>query len=280
MPSSASAPIEATGRAPSASLERLVARNYRNFEKLEIEIGDIPNPEHVRKVIDAYRPTVLIGPDPRGVNAHADHIAAPPAFEHGFEDANEIFRFLFDLHVAVAQHPESAVGGDFKSMPLCRHANQTGCVVTYNSFRADEPPGEKSFLGAKRNDGLLNACNNPAALQGGSAPLDAYLETEWKVGAGAPSPQAPWTDPEKPVETPYVKVPGLLSGECKSDQHGDYLAITVHADPEDARVDDIKGDVEPAGERLSEWGLHIIDMELAMGDLIKLVKKQSAAWAK
>ncbi len=40
MPSSASAPIEATGRAPSASLERLVARNYRNFEKLEIELPE------------------------------------------------------------------------------------------------------------------------------------------------------------------------------------------------------------------------------------------------
>lgn len=40
MPSSASAPIEATGRAPTASLERLVARNYRNFEKLEIELPE------------------------------------------------------------------------------------------------------------------------------------------------------------------------------------------------------------------------------------------------
>ena len=40
MPSSASAPIEATGRARSASLERLVARNYRNFGELRLEFPE------------------------------------------------------------------------------------------------------------------------------------------------------------------------------------------------------------------------------------------------
>lgn len=40
MPSSASAPIEATGRARSASLERLVARNYRNLGELRLELPE------------------------------------------------------------------------------------------------------------------------------------------------------------------------------------------------------------------------------------------------
>ncbi|MCL7971283.1 MAG: DNA replication and repair protein RecF [marine benthic group bacterium] len=40
MPSSASAPIEAAGRAPSASLERLTARNYRNFGELRLELPE------------------------------------------------------------------------------------------------------------------------------------------------------------------------------------------------------------------------------------------------
>lgn len=40
MPSSASAPIEATGRARSASLERLVARNFRNFGELRLELPE------------------------------------------------------------------------------------------------------------------------------------------------------------------------------------------------------------------------------------------------
>ena len=40
MSSSASAPIEATGQARSASLERLVARNYRNFGELRLEFPE------------------------------------------------------------------------------------------------------------------------------------------------------------------------------------------------------------------------------------------------
>jgi len=40
MPSSASAPIEAMRQAPSASLERLVARNYRNFGELQLELPE------------------------------------------------------------------------------------------------------------------------------------------------------------------------------------------------------------------------------------------------
>ncbi len=40
MPSSASAPVEAAGRARSASLERLTARDYRNFGELRLELPE------------------------------------------------------------------------------------------------------------------------------------------------------------------------------------------------------------------------------------------------
>ena len=32
------------------------------------------------------------------------------------------------------------VGGTFKSMPVCRSAIQTGCVVAFATFRANAPP--------------------------------------------------------------------------------------------------------------------------------------------
>jgi len=171
------------------------------------------------------------------------------------------------------------VGGDFKTIPLCRSKGQIGCVLTYNSYRADSPPTPESFLGNRRDDGLHNACVNPAALGGGSAPLDAYLETRYTLSPDKSVPQAPWTDPAQPIDTPFVRVPGLISAECRSDGQGDYLAITIHADPADPRVDDIQGDVRRGGKRLAEWGLHVIDMELAMGDLVRVVKAQAAAWA-
>ena len=32
------------------------------------------------------------------------------------------------------------VGGDFANIPLCHSDHDTGCVITYASFRANKPP--------------------------------------------------------------------------------------------------------------------------------------------
>lgn len=173
--------------------------------------------------------------------------------------------------------PGKDVGGDFRSVPLCRAAGQTGCLVTYNSFRADSPPTPQSYLGGPRTDGLVNACVNPAALSGGEAPLDSYLQTVWRV-VGPSSPQQPWTDPPRTIATDYVQVPGLITAQCVVDSHGSYLAVRVRGDPGDSRVDDIKGDVEIAGQRVQQWGLHVIDVDLAIGDLARLVAAQAESW--
>ncbi|MDP9414772.1 MAG: DUF3089 domain-containing protein [Pseudomonadota bacterium] len=39
------------------------------------------------------------------------------------------------------------VGGTFRHTPLCRRAGETGCVVTYVSFRATNPPPANAFFG-------------------------------------------------------------------------------------------------------------------------------------
>ena len=56
--------------------------------------------------------------------------------------------------------------------------------------------------------------------------------------------------------------------------------MTVNADPNDARTDRIPGDVVVAGAVLPGWGLHLADVNLAMGDLLALVEAQSAAYRK
>ena len=44
----------------------------------------------IGEVIDAFEPEILIGPDPRGVNAHADHIAAHWAIRVALESRPEV----------------------------------------------------------------------------------------------------------------------------------------------------------------------------------------------
>ena len=80
------------------------------------------------------------------------------------------------------------------------------------------------------------------------------------------------------VGTPFVSVPGMLSAECTEAATGSYLAITVHGDPSDPRVDDIVGDVVTGGAVQANWGLHLIDAHLAMGNLVDLVASKAAAY--
>ena len=43
--------------------------------------------------------------------------------------------------------------------------------------------------------------------------------------------------------------------------------------PDDPRTDEIGGDVMLQGEPSAAWGLHLIDVAVAMGDLVRLVEK-------
>jgi hypothetical protein len=171
------------------------------------------------------------------------------------------------------------VGGQYKHIPLCRERGQTGCLITYNTYRAGAPPPANATLGGRLTDGMRLACVNPAALAGGAAPLDAYLETRHAIASQIPpGGQAPWLRGGAAIATPWVRLPGLLSAECRSDEHGDYLALTIATDPADLRADDIPGEVRTNGQPLPEWGFHVIDMELAMGDLVRVVEAQAESW--
>ena len=189
--------------------------------------------------------------------------------------ARIISAMLLGTNVAV---PEGkTVGGDFKSFPLCTSATQTGCLITYVTFRADAPPPDDSRFGVVPQPGMVAACTNPAALGGGKALTDNYLGTR---GAGLGSGiQAPWVKDGPAVTTPFVKAPGLLTAECVRSGKFSYLAVTVNADPADPRTDTIAGDVVILGKILPDWGLHLIDMPVAMGNLVELSNTQAKAWA-
>ena len=175
--------------------------------------------------------------------------------------------------------PQGAdVGGAFSHMPVCRSDKQVGCVIAFADFRDNVPPPANSRFG-HAPEGMRAACANPAALGGGSGMLDAYLSSSKISGGENVAPQPfDWTTPPKPVETPFVKVPGLLSAQCVQNEHGSYLAVTLHPTPGGARVNDISGDVMIGGKVAEDWGLHLIDANLTMGNLIRLVADESKAY--
>jgi len=170
------------------------------------------------------------------------------------------------------------VGGSFQHVPLCDSPSQTGCVITYASFRATVPPPANTLFGKVSAAGMTAACSNPAALGGGSGELHPYLSADGRTIVGTFPPKE-WV-PGKTVDTPWVSVPGLLTAKCASnDNASGYLEVTLHPDPSRARTDDIIGDLRGPGGVQANWGLHLVDVNLAMGNLLDIVGQQSKAWA-
>jgi MFS family permease len=167
------------------------------------------------------------------------------------------------------------VGGAFQHVPVCHSATQTGCVIAFASFRSTIPPPANSRFGRVSGEGMMAACANPASLGGGSGDLHAYLSSSGRSIVGSAAEPKPWVNPPKPIDTPFVSVPGLLTAQCVANDKGSYLEITVHGNPADPRVDDISGDVMANGQVNASWGLHLIDVNATMGNLIDVVATQA-----
>jgi hypothetical protein len=172
------------------------------------------------------------------------------------------------------------VGGVFQYIPLCRSASQTGCVITYVSFRATAPPPFGSRFAQLKDEAMMVGCTNPAALGGRSGELHSYLPAHESdnIVRDVSADQPPWVTPPVPINTPFVSVPGMLTAECVSNEHGSYLSITVHDDPAGKRAHDISGDLVVDGNVLHSWGLHLIDVNLGMGNLLDIVGQQSKTY--
>ncbi len=191
------------------------------------------------------------------------------------EQARMVSALLLGATLPVAKGKDT--GGVFKTIPLCHSATQTGCVINYSSFRSNVAPPANTLFGKVPDPNQEAACVNPAALGGGSGELHAYLDATGRTITGT-VPVKPWVSTGAKVDTPWVTVPGLLTATCTKNDNATFLEITVHGDPNDPRVDDITGDIGPAAQPLANWGLHLIDVNLAMGNLVEIVGQQAKAF--
>lgn len=217
------------------------------------------------------RPFVLIGHSQGTI--HLTRLLAEEI--EGSEAAGRMLSALligYNVEVPEGQ----VVGGSFRQTPLCTRMGQTGCVISYVSFRATNPPPPGSLFGRAVRPGMSVACTNPARLgSGGSASLDSY----WYAGPSVTSTQNPieWSSQGAPP-APFLRTQGLVSAACVDRGPVGYLSVTVNADPSDARTDRIPGDVMTAGRLQPGWGLHLADINLAQGDLIRAVEAQRDAF--
>ena len=158
-------------------------------------------------------------------------------------------------------------GGDFKHVRACRSARQLGCVVGFSTY--NQTPPADSLFGRTARQGLQVLCTNPASLRGGSGVLDGIIPTTpfapgSTIAAGIailgqkiPSTSAPWVESRS------------FSGRCSSAGGADVLLVAPRA-----------GAANLTPSPNAQWGLHLADGNIGLGNLLDLVKSEAAAYAK
>jgi hypothetical protein len=168
----------------------------------------------------------------------------------------------------------TGIGGYFKHIGACRSPSQLHCVIAFSTF--DQPVPSDSLFG--RPNALLSQkkppkgdevlCTNPANLAGGTGVLDTIQPS---------APFAPgstialglsvlkWTVPSP--KTVYWASPADFTAKCVDSNGAHVLMITARY-----------GAQTPTPAPTPEWGLHLLDAQLSLGNLIGIVKSESDAF--
>jgi hypothetical protein len=160
------------------------------------------------------------------------------------------------------------VGGTFRHIPACGSASETGCVIAYSSF-GSPPPANSLFGRAGRGVSVLSGqggagqqqvvCVNPVTFSAGIGSLQPFF---WSATSPTPGVQ---------VLTPWVTFPGLYTAQCRRSGGASWLQVTATPAPGDPRPI-VSASLGP------QWGYHLNDVNLALGNLVTDVGMEEAAY--
>jgi hypothetical protein len=155
----------------------------------------------------------------------------------------------------------------FKNIPTCSAPGETGCLIGYSSFDKTAPPGRHSLFG-RAPTGFETACVNPGTIAGNAG---LYRGSYFPVSVNQPFFSA--LEPIPPgVTTPFLLYRDVFSGACVQSNGFSYLEISLQLQPGDQRSDPpYRSVVEPG------FGLHLVDYNIPLDDLIDAVTQQAAA---
>jgi DUF3089 family protein len=171
----------------------------------------------------------------------------------------------------------NATVADFKHVPACRTAAQTGCVISYSTF--NEPPPDNARFGRTDTDpvggalglpagkGLEVLCVDPAALAR-SKGLASLLPSEpFAPGVIAALLLKLYGGPPPSADTPWLQPRDHYTGRCVTSNGAHVLMLSSVAG---ART------LNPSPD--DTWGVHLVDVNIALGNLTAIVGAESRAW--
>jgi hypothetical protein len=181
---------------------------------------------------------------------------------------------LLGGNVLVKPGPKG-IGGDFKHIPACRTAAQLGCVIAFSTFDRPVPPDSlfgrpSGILGGKPPKGDIVLCTNPAALAGGSAVLHPIFPSRPFAAHTLIALGIKLLDLTQPTPpTTWFTLRNAYRGQCVNSGGAHVLMVTA-----------LNGAQVAHPSPTPQWGLHLLDANIALGDLIAIERAEAAAWAR
>lgn len=170
-------------------------------------------------------------------------------------------------------------GGDFDRVPLCSRGGQTGCVIAYSIF-LDDPP-ENAVFGPARTASVLTgepvkedteiACVNPGSIAGNEVTEFTTINPSERFGgptirAGI---EALWGGPLPTAGTTWLQPADRYEGRCERINGAHVLKLR----PVDG-ARRLNATPNPG------WGLHLVDVNGALGELETAVARQIRAYTR
>jgi hypothetical protein len=170
-------------------------------------------------------------------------------------------------------------GGIFKHVSACRSSTQLGCVIAFSTFNATPPPDAQFGRGGGRLGKLFHAptgsryevlCTNPADLaHNRDVAFDSIVpEQPYAPGTLIAAGISILGFPVPPASTTYVEGRGLFTGRCAHTGGANVLLVkSANGTPV----------LNPSPD--ATWGLHLLDANVAQGDLVSLIASEAARYA-
>lgn len=170
-------------------------------------------------------------------------------------------------------------GGDFEHVPLCANRSETGCAIAWSLFAY--PPSAAAYFGRTKSQlrdagglpskpGTEVACVNPAELSGDDGRFETFVRREQFPGLIGIALWTMYYGLRPYAGTPWISPGERYKGSCRHLRGDAHVLLVRTASPTT---------VLPMQAPWPEWGLHLADLNMPLGNVIRIVRSQIAAYA-
>lgn len=166
-------------------------------------------------------------------------------------------------------------GGSFKRIPACKREDEVGCVIAFSTFGETPPPdaifgtssGALVDTGNKDPEDLKVVCTKPSVYGATDGELDSLVRTTPFPGTIGLGLQILYGGPQPTAATPWLVPQDHYSGRCVRQNEANVLLISP-----------IDGARQLNASPTPGWGLHLVDANIALGDLVANVAERAQTY--